>query len=117
MAIPWYRRLFARKNPPSFPPLHHPTSAEGITALKAVRSTAMIRADEIRKGNGQIDFALEVLGTPEYRPRLRAANAIATALPSSGVNLSGSQIFVGLASALGMIGVMVWVVIQLWLFE
>jgi hypothetical protein len=78
----------------------------------------MIRANEIRKGNGQIDFALTVLGRPEYRPKLRAGNAaVATALPRSGVNLSGSQVFVGLASALCMIGVMLWVVIQLWLFE
>jgi hypothetical protein len=83
----------------------------------------MIRADEIRKGNGQIDFALTVLGTPEYRPRLRVSNsgmsraAVATALPRGGLNLSGSQVFVGLASALCMIGVMLWVVIQLWLFE
>ena len=81
----------------------------------------MIRADEIRKGNGQIDFALTVLGTPEYRPRLRASNtgisraAVATA--ASGINLSGSQLFTALVSGMCMIGVMLWVVIQLWLFE
>lgn len=83
----------------------------------------MVRADEIRKGNGQIEFSLTVLGTPEFQPKLKVGNAkigsaaVATTLPRNGLNLSGSQVFIGLGSALCMIGVMLWVVIQLWLFE
>lgn len=77
----------------------------------------MIRTGEIRKGSGQIDFALTVLGTPQYRPRLRASHAIAAAIPGNGIHLSGSQLLTWLVSGVCMVGVMLWVVIQLWLFE
>jgi hypothetical protein len=42
------------------------------------RSRAMIRADEIRKRNGQIQFSLAVLETAQLRPKPEAGNIIPT---------------------------------------
>jgi hypothetical protein len=78
----------------------------------------MVRAGEFRKGIGQIQFSLSVLGTTQLRPKLKLGNA--DPAPSStrdGVNLSGSQVLVGCVSALGTVGLLLWVIIKLWLFE
>jgi len=78
----------------------------------------MIRADEIRKGNGQIQFSLTVLGTTQLRPRLSMGNAKASpSFARDGINLSGSQVLVGWLSALCTVGVLLWAIIKLWLFE
>ena len=78
----------------------------------------MIRADEIRKGNGQIQFSLTVLDTTQLRPRLSMGNAKPSpSFARNGINLSGSQVFVGWLSAFCMIGLLLWAMIKLWLFE
>jgi hypothetical protein len=79
----------------------------------------MIRTDEIRKGNGQIEFSLTVLGTAKLRPnpKLRNANPAAS-LARNEINLSGSQLLVGwLISALCAISLLLSAIIKLWLFE
>jgi hypothetical protein len=78
----------------------------------------MIRAGEMRKGNGQIQFSLKVLDAPQLRPRLSVVNAEpAPSFARNGINLSGSQVLVGWLSALCAVGLLSWAIIQLWLFE
>jgi hypothetical protein len=78
----------------------------------------MIRAGEMRKGNGQIQFSLKVLDVPQLRPRLSVVNAKpAPSFARNGINLSGSQVLVGWLSALCAVGLLSWAIIQLWLFE
>ena len=77
----------------------------------------MLRADEIRKGNGQIQFCLTVLET-QRQPRLtlRSSNP-APSFTRNEINLSGSQVLVGSLSALGTVGLLLWAIIKLWLLE
>jgi hypothetical protein len=78
----------------------------------------MIRTDEIQKGNGQIEFSLTVLGTSQLRPKLKLSNAKPTpSFRRNEINLSGSQVLVGWLSALCTLGLLLWAIIQLWLFE
>ncbi len=78
----------------------------------------MIRAGEIRKGNGQIQFSLSVLETTQLRPKLKVGIANSTpSLPRNAINLSGSQVLAGWLSALCTVGLVLWAIIQLWLFE
>ena len=78
----------------------------------------MIRAGEIRKGNGQIQFSLSVLETTQLRPKLKVGIADpAPSLIRDGINLSGSQVLAGWLSALCTVGLLLWAIIKLWLFE
>lgn len=78
----------------------------------------MIRTGEIRKGNGQIQFSVAVLETTQLRPKLKAENADpALSFSRNGINLSGSQVLIASLSALSTIGLLLWVIIQFWLFE
>jgi len=78
----------------------------------------MIRSDEIRKGNGQIQFSLTVLDTTRLRPRLNVCSAKpASSFINGGISLSGSQVLVGSLSALCAVGLLIWAIIRLWLFE
>jgi hypothetical protein len=71
----------------------------------------MIRTGELRKGMGQIQFSLMVLDTTQLRPRLSVGSAKPSpSFARNGINLSGSQ-------ALGAVGLLLWAIIQLWLFE
>src|ERR1700751_842863 len=85
---------------------------------KSSRSQVMIRTDEVRKGNGQIEFTLAVLGAPQLRPKLKLSNAIpAPSFTPNEINLSGSQVLVGWLSALCTAGLLSWAIIKLWLVE
>jgi hypothetical protein len=78
----------------------------------------MIRAGEIRKGSGQIQFSLAVLETTQLRPKLKLSNANpAPWFTPNEINLSGSQVLVGSLSALSTVGLLLWAIIKLWLFE
>jgi hypothetical protein len=80
----------------------------------------MIREGEIRKGSGQIQFSLSVLETTQLRPKLKVGISNPTpslTLTSNAINLSGSQVLVGWLSALCTVGLGLWAIIQLWLFE
>lgn len=71
----------------------------------------MIRTGEFRKGMGQIQFSLMVLDTTQLRPRLSVGSAKRSlSFARNGINLSGSQ-------TLGAVGLLLWAIIQLWLFE
>ena len=78
----------------------------------------MIRADEIRKGNGQIHFSLSALETTQLRPKLELSNASpGRSFTRNEINLSGSQVLVGSLSALCTVGLLLWAIIKLWLIE
>jgi hypothetical protein len=78
----------------------------------------MVRDGEIRKGNGQIQFSLLVLETTQLRPKLKVGIVNPSAsFTRNGINLSGSQVLVGCVSALCTVSLLLWVIIQLWLFE
>jgi hypothetical protein len=78
----------------------------------------MIRTGEVRKNNGQIQFSLMVLGTTQLRSELKLvdANPISS-VTRNRINLSGSQVLVGCVSAFYSIGLLLWAVLRLWLFE
>ena len=78
----------------------------------------MIRAGEIRKGNGQIEFSLTVLETTQLRPRLKLGDGKpAPSFTRNGISLTGSQVLVGFLSALCSVGLLLWAFLRLWLFE
>lgn len=80
----------------------------------------MIHADEIRKDNGQMQFALAALGAAHLQPKMtistKRAQAVADARTYQ-LNLSAERVLVGFAAAGGFIGVFMWALIRLWLFE
>jgi hypothetical protein len=78
----------------------------------------MIRTGEIRKGNGQIQFSLRVLGATQLQPKRKPGNANpAPSFAGRGISLSGFQVLVGWLSALCTVGLLLWAIIQLWLVE
>ena len=80
----------------------------------------MLHADQIRKGQEQIQFSLAVLESARLQPlptRARPAVAVsAQALRPCEITVSGSQLLVGFASGLVSVGLLVWAIIRLWLF-
>ena len=78
----------------------------------------MIRACEIRKGNGQIQFSLSVLETTQLRRKLKVG--IANPTPSFTRNRNQSFRLPSacrMVSALCTVGLVLWAIIQVWLFE
>lgn len=77
----------------------------------------MIRADEIRRGKGQIQFSLTVLESTPLRLGNDAAAGSAPSGAPPGLSLSGSQVLIGWVSALTAVGLLLWAFLKLWLFE
>jgi hypothetical protein len=78
----------------------------------------MIRADEIRKGNGQIQFSLLVLESKHLRLKKDAvANSSAPSGRTNELRLSAFQVLVACVSAFCVLGLLVWALLRLWLFE
>jgi hypothetical protein len=81
----------------------------------------MIRIDEIRKGDGQIQFSLAAIEGARLRTRARAMNervaAAERAITPNEINLSGSQLLVGLVSGLCLVSLFAWGVVRVWLFR
>jgi hypothetical protein len=77
----------------------------------------MIHVDEIRKGDGQIQFSLAVLGTPELSLKSDAPAVDSEPFSRSNeLHLSGLQLFAGFLSASRAAGLLVWAFLKLWLF-
>ena len=77
----------------------------------------MIRTDEGRKGDTQIQFSLTVLEATQFRAKTGAVSAdLAWSDTSNRLNISGSQLLVGV-SVLCAAGVLLWAILKLWLFE
>jgi len=80
----------------------------------------MIHAEEIRKNNGQLQFALAALGATNLQAKTTITKKRAAAVADASVyqlNLSAERVLVGFAAAGGFIGVFTWALIRLWLFE
>ena len=78
----------------------------------------MIRPGEIREGNGQLQFSLTVLETAQLQPKLKIGSAHPSpSLVGKGIDLFGAQVLVGSLSALCIVGLLLWAIIRLWLFE
>ena len=67
----------------------------------------MLRAGEVREGDGQLQFSLSVLETAQIQPKLKLRSANPTpSIAGKGINLSGSQVLVGSLSALSTVVLM-----------
>ena len=80
----------------------------------------MIHAEEIRNDNGQLQFALASLGAAHLQPKMtitkERAQAVADARTYE-LNISAERVLVGFAAAGGFIGIFMWALIRLWLFQ
>ena len=93
---------------------------EGTRIRNHGEAVNMIHADEIRKDNGQMRFALAALGATHLQGKATIAKKSAlTAADASTyqLNLSAERVLVGFAAAGGFIGIFMWALIRLWLFE
>jgi hypothetical protein len=80
----------------------------------------MIHADEIRKDNNQMQFALAALGASNLQAKATIAKKTAVAAANAStyqLNLSAERVLVGFAAAGGFIGIFMWALVRLWLFE
>ncbi|MGA2810485.1 MAG: hypothetical protein ABSG16_03735 [Candidatus Acidiferrum sp.] len=78
----------------------------------------MISAEQIRAEENQIQLPVMFLAAARSRPhsQVRAAESLRHRLPYE-VHLSGTQLLVGFLSALSTIGLLLWALLELWLFE
>jgi hypothetical protein len=82
----------------------------------------MLHANEIRKGQEQIQFSLAVLEGARLQPRPGAVNRQPSAVTAEHalepyeINLSVSQVLIGLVAGVGSLGLFVWALVRLWLF-
>jgi hypothetical protein len=78
----------------------------------------MIRAEEIRKGDSQIQFSLQVLDYTQLqpKPRIETVDTQASAA-EEGVILSGSQVLMAFLTALSGMCLLFWAFLRLWLYE
>lgn len=78
----------------------------------------MIRADEIRNGNGQIKFSLLVLESKHLRLKKDVvADSSARSGRTNELRLSAFQVLVACVSAFCVVGLLLWALLKLWLFE
>jgi hypothetical protein len=78
----------------------------------------MIRAEEIRKGDSQIQFSLKVLDYAQLQPRSKIQTVdTAASAEEQGLILSGSQVLIGFLSALSGVFLLFWAFLRLWLYE
>ena len=78
----------------------------------------MIASNEVRNGAGQMEFPLATLANTKVQwkgpaPRLNQE----AAMSRMEINLSGSQMLVGLAAGLCFVGLLLWAILRLWLFD
>lgn len=82
----------------------------------------MLQANEIRKGQEQIQFSLAVLEDARLQPHPVTLNrqiptvAVENALKPYEINLAVSQVLLGLVAGVGSLSLFVWALVRLWLF-
>jgi len=78
----------------------------------------MLHADELQKGQNQIPFPLALLESVRM-PQAKSAKITSSTMEYAGqpyeVQVSGSQVLIGLVSALGSLSLFLWA-LRLWLF-
>ena len=77
----------------------------------------MIRADEIRKGGGQIQFSLRVLETTQLCLSEDATSDLARSDTPDRVRLSSFRVVMERVSVVRALGQVLWAFLKLWLFE
>ena len=78
----------------------------------------MIAPSEAREGAGQIEFPLATWEGTKVQPKPAATRPDQyAAVAQFEINLSGSHFLAGFATALCFVGVLLWAVLKLWLFE
>jgi len=75
----------------------------------------MFLAIGVRKGAEEEGFSLARKNT-KIGPKVVTCHLEGTALPPA-INLSGSELLVGFASAICLTGLVLWALLKLWLFE
>lgn len=77
----------------------------------------MLHADELQKGQNQIPFplALESVRMPQAKSAKITSSTMEYAGQPYEVQVSGSQVLIGLVSALGSLSLFLWA-LRLWLF-
>ena len=75
----------------------------------------MIVPSEVREGAGQIEFPLATWEGTKVQPKPAATRPDQYA--QFEINLSGSHLLAGFATPLCFVGVLLWAVLKLWLFE
>ena len=77
----------------------------------------MLHADELQKGQNQIPFPLALLGVrmPQAKSAKITSSTMEHAVQPYEVQVSGSQVLIGLVSALGSLSLFLWA-LKLWLF-
>lgn len=115
----FFEVLYSQKIASFLFPGHPIYDANGaMDASRAPKESIMIRTDEIREGNGQIQLRLALLETAQLPPKSQVRAAVAPRpFPPYELNLSGSQLLIGCISALCAVGLLLWVFMKLWLFE
>jgi len=87
---------------------------------KSEEGNPMIRTDEVRRGEGQIQFALAALGENRLRSKSDAphevAPAVAPSIDRNGINLSHTQLLIAFLFALSLTSLFVWGWVRYWLF-
>ena len=78
----------------------------------------MISAEEIRKEDSQIQLPVMLFETTQLHPNAqsRTVESVRSLAPYE-VNLSGSQLLVGFISALSAVGLLLWVILKLRLYQ
>ena len=78
----------------------------------------MVHVEEIPKMSDQPPLALRVLETAQLpsNTRVSAADLVRSERRNE-VTLSGSQLLVGFTSAFGVVSLLLWAILKLWLFE
>lgn len=78
----------------------------------------MIHPDKITQGNDQFPSSVAVFGNARScpKPQMPAISFVRSFTPNE-LNLSGSKVLVGCISALCMMGLLLWAILKLWLFD
>ena len=77
----------------------------------------MVRVNEVRQQADSAMLAVPREGTPAWEWRAVAARVEQEANLPRELNLSGSDVLFGFASAIAITGLVFWALLRLWLFE
>ena len=78
----------------------------------------MNSAEEIRTHDSRLRLPVLLFETGQLRPKTQGRTVESVrALAPYEVNLSGTQLLVGLISVLSAVGLLLWAFLKLWLFE
>ncbi|HTZ46554.1 MAG TPA: hypothetical protein VMH20_03125 [Verrucomicrobiae bacterium] len=75
----------------------------------------MIHSEEI-ESDAAIELTLPPINEKHFRTRARVAE-LAVGSPSDGVILSGTQLLWSCVSALSFVGLLLWAILKLWVYE